>query len=87
MSVSFDNHIGHDWIEDFSDRYDFYHTKEDKIPFDLEHFNKITKGGLSKDVNSLGDLPVTPALFLTLVQPERIEKNIKEDDKNHHKCA
>ena len=46
LSVSFDNHIGHDWIEDFSDRYDFYHTKEQRISFDLEYMNLITKGGL-----------------------------------------
>ena len=47
LSVSFDNHIGHDFLEDYDSRYDFYHKKEDKIPFDLEFFNKITKGGIS----------------------------------------
>jgi len=46
LSVSFDNHIGHDWIEDFSDRYDFYHKTEKRVPFDLEYMNLITKGGL-----------------------------------------
>lgn len=46
LSVSFDNHIGHDWIEDFSDRYDFYHKIENRVPFDLEYMNLITKGGL-----------------------------------------
>lgn len=46
LAVSFDNHVGHDYIEDSEQRYDFYHTKEEKIPFDLEYFNSITKGGL-----------------------------------------
>ena len=48
LAVSFDNHVGHDYIEDAEQRYDFYHTKEEKIPFDLDYFNKITNGGLSK---------------------------------------
>jgi len=46
LSVSFDSHVGHDYIEDGDSRYDFYHKKEDKIPFDLEFFNKITSGGV-----------------------------------------
>lgn len=46
LSVSFDNAIGHDFIEDAEQRYDFYHTKEKRIPFDLELFNTITDGGL-----------------------------------------
>lgn len=48
LAVSFDNHVGHDYIEDYDERYDFYHRIEEKIPFDLDMFNKITKGGLSK---------------------------------------
>jgi len=48
LAVSFDNHIGHDYLDDHDARYDFYHRVEEKIPFDLEMFNKITKGGLSK---------------------------------------
>lgn len=48
LAVSFDNHIGHDYLDDHSERYDFYHRVEEKIAFDLEMFNKITKGGLSK---------------------------------------
>jgi replicative DNA helicase len=48
LAVSFDNNIGHDYIDDFESRYDFYHRKEEKIPFDLDYFNKITKGGLPK---------------------------------------
>lgn len=48
LAVSFDNHVGHDYIEDYDERYDFYHRVEEKIAFDLDMFNKITKGGLSK---------------------------------------
>ena len=48
LSVTFDPHIGHDFIEDADSRYEFYHRKEHKLPFNLEYFNKITKGGLSK---------------------------------------
>lgn len=48
LSVSFDSNIGHDYIDDFESRYDFYHKQEEKIPFDLDYLNKITKGGLPK---------------------------------------
>jgi hypothetical protein len=48
LSVSFDTHIGHDFLDDASSRYDFYHRKEERIPFDLEYLNRITKGGLPK---------------------------------------
>jgi len=41
LSVSFDNHIGHDYLNDYEERYESYHRKEDKIPFDLEFFNKL----------------------------------------------
>ena len=46
LSVSFDTNIGHDFLDDWENRYDFYHTEEERIPFDLELMNKITKGGL-----------------------------------------
>ena len=46
LAVSFDTHIGHDYLQDYEKRYESYHKKEDKIEFDLEYFNKITKGGL-----------------------------------------
>ena len=46
LSISFDNHIGHDWLEDFAARYEFYHKVEERVPFDLEYLNVITKGGL-----------------------------------------
>ena len=66
LSVSFDDHIGHDYINDYDLRYDFYHRKEEKIPFDLEFFNKITKGGLpSKTLNiALAGTGVGKSLFM-----------------------
>jgi replicative DNA helicase len=45
LSVSFDQHIGHDYIEDSMERYDFYHQVEKKVSFDLDYMNKITNGG------------------------------------------
>ena len=48
LGVSFNNSIGHDYIEDSDDRFDFYHRKEEKVLFDLDYFNKITRGGLSR---------------------------------------
>jgi len=46
LAVGFDNRVGHDYLLDADERYDYYHTVEEKIPFDLEFFNRITKGGL-----------------------------------------
>lgn len=48
LAVSFDTSIGHDYIDNFEERYEFYHLKEDKIPFDLHYFNEMTKGGISR---------------------------------------
>src|ERR1019366_4982298 len=48
LAVSFDSHVGHDYLEDISERFDFYHEIEERIPFDLEMMNKITKGGLPR---------------------------------------
>ena len=66
LAVSFDNHIGHDYLEDYEERYNFYHQKEEKIPFDLEFFNKITKGGLpNKTLNvALAGTGVGKSLFM-----------------------
>jgi replicative DNA helicase len=66
LSVSFDNHVGHDYIENSNERYDFYHRVEEKISFDLEMFNKITKGGLSrKTLNiALAGTGVGKSLFM-----------------------
>jgi len=48
LAISFDSSVGHDYLEDFDSRYDFYHKKEERIPFDIELLNKITKGGLPR---------------------------------------
>lgn len=48
LGISFDTSIGHDYLEDYADRYDFYHKKEERIPFDIDILNKITKGGLPR---------------------------------------
>ena len=66
LSISFDSHVGHDYIEDAEARYDYYHRQEEKIPFDLEFFNKITKGGLpTKTLNiALAGTGVGKSLFM-----------------------
>jgi len=66
LGVSFDQHVGHDYVSDAEARYDFYHRKEDKIPFDLSLFNKITKGGLpNKTLNiALAGTGVGKSLFM-----------------------
>jgi len=66
LAVSFDNHIGHDYLQDYEERYESYHRKEDLIPFDLEYLNKITKGGLpNKTLNiALAGTGVGKSLFM-----------------------
>jgi replicative DNA helicase len=66
LAVSFDTHIGHDYLLDYEKRYESYHKKEDKIEFDLEYFNKITKGGLpNKTLNiALAGTGVGKSLFM-----------------------
>ena len=66
LAVSFDAHVGHDYLLDYEERYESYHREEDKIPFDLEYFNKITKGGLpNKTLNiALAGTGVGKSLFM-----------------------
>lgn len=66
LAVSFDNHVGHDYLLDYEKRYESYHRKEEKIEFDLEYFNKITKGGLpNKTLNiALAGTGVGKSLFM-----------------------
>jgi len=66
LSVSFDHNIGHDYIKDYESRFEFYRKDEEKIPFDLELFNKITKGGLpNKTLNvALAGTGVGKSLFM-----------------------
>ena len=66
LSVSFDNNVGHDYLQDYAERFDLYNKKEEKIEFDLEFFNKITKGGLpNKTLNiALAGTGVGKSLFM-----------------------
>ena len=66
LAVSFDTHVGHDYLQDYEARYESYHKKEDKTEFDLEYFNKITKGGLpNKTLNiALAGTGVGKSLFM-----------------------
>ena len=66
LAVSFDNHVGHDYLQDYAERFDLYNKKEEKIEFDLEFFNKITKGGLpNKTLNiALAGTGVGKSLFM-----------------------
>jgi archaellum biogenesis ATPase FlaH len=66
LAVSFDTSVGHDYLENSDERYEFYHRHEERIPFDLEYFNKITKGGLpAKTLNiALAGTGVGKSLFM-----------------------
>ena len=66
LAVSFDSNVGHDYLTDYEQRYESYHRKEDKIPFDLEYFDKITKGGIpNKTLNvALAGTGVGKSLFM-----------------------
>jgi len=66
LAISFDDHIGHDYLNDYEERFDSYHRKENKIPFDLDYFNKITKGGIpNKTLNiALAGTGVGKSLFM-----------------------
>jgi archaellum biogenesis ATPase FlaH len=66
LGVAFDTNVGHDYIENVEERYEFYHTEEDRIPFDLEYFNAITKGGVpNKTLNiALAGTGVGKSLFM-----------------------
>ena len=66
LGVSFDEHVGHDYLADYNERYDFYHLKEEKISFGLDYFDKITKGGIpNKTLNvALAGTGVGKSLFM-----------------------
>jgi replicative DNA helicase len=66
LAISFDTTVGHDYLEDSNERYEFYHRNEERIPFDLDCFNKITKGGLpAKTLNiALAGTGVGKSLFM-----------------------
>ena len=77
LAVSFDKSVGHDYLEDFLARYDFYHKLEEKLSFDLELFNKITKGGLSKKTLNviLAGTGVGKSLFMCHVAAGALSQN------------
>ena len=77
LSVSFDPHVGHDYLDDSDDRFEFYHRVEEKIPFDLDYFNRITKGGLSqKSLNiCLAGTGVGKSLFMCHVASSCLSQN------------
>ena len=66
LGVAFDTNVGHDYVDNYEERFDFYHKEEDRIPFDLEYFNKITKGGVpNKTLNiALAGTGVGKSLFM-----------------------
>lgn len=66
LSISFDEHIGHDLIDDYDNRYEFYTKKEEKLPFNLNYFDKITGGGLSKKTVFLVMSPPNAGKSLTM---------------------
>ena len=77
LSVSFDPHVGHDYLDDSDERFDFYHRVEERIPFDLDYFNKITKGGLpQKTLNiCLAGTGVGKSLFMCHVASSCLSQN------------
>ena len=66
LAVAFDQNVGHDYVENGEERYEFYHKKEEKLEFDLDYFNKITKGGLpQKTLNiAIAGTGVGKSLFM-----------------------
>ena len=77
LAVSFDPHVGHDYLDDSDDRFDFYHRVEERIPFDLDYFNKITKGGMpQKTLNiCLAGTGVGKSLFMCHVASACLSQN------------
>ena len=78
LAISFDSHIGHDFLEDADSRFDFYHTKEVRISFDLNYFNKITTGGLPKKTLNvaLAGTGVGKSLFMCHCASGNLEQNL-----------
>ena len=78
LAVSFDSHVGHDYLIDYEERYESYHRKEDKIPFDLEFFDKITKGGIpNKTLNIALAGTVLVSLCLCAILPVLFYSKVK----------
>ena len=66
LSISFDPNVGHDYLEQFEDRYEYYHRVQEKLPFDLDFFNKITKNGVPRKTLNvvMAGVGVGKSLFL-----------------------
>lgn len=79
LAVSFDQHIGHDILENYEERYEYYHKKEEKIPFDLEMFNSITNGGVAR--KTLNIIMAGPNVGKSLCMCHMASFNLK-DGKN-----
>jgi len=77
LGVSFDTNIGHDYLESVDSRWDFYHLDEERIPFDLDYFNRITKGGLpNKTLNiALAGTGVGKSLFMCHAAAAALSQN------------
>jgi len=77
LAVSFDPHVGHDYLDDSDDRFDYYHRVEERIPFDLDYFNRITKGGMpQKTLNiCLAGTGVGKSLFMCHVASACLSQN------------
>ena len=77
LAVSFDPHVGHDYLDDSDARFDYYHRVEDRIPFDLEYFNKISKGGLPQKTFNicLAGTGVGKSLFMCHVAASCLSQN------------
>jgi replicative DNA helicase len=77
LAVGFDNSVGHDYILDASNRFDFYHRVETRIPFDLDYFNRITNGGMpNKTLNVvLAGTGVGKSLFMCHVAASTLAQN------------
>jgi len=78
LGVGFDTNVGHDYIENVDLRYDFYHTEEQRVAFDLDYFNKITKGGLpNKTLNiALAGTGVGKSLFMCHMAASALTQNL-----------
>ena len=77
LGVTFNNNVGHDYINDYDSRFEFYHRQETRIPFDLELFNDITKGGLPNKTLSicLAGTGVGKSLFMCHVAASSLSQN------------
>ena len=78
LAVSFDNNIGHDYLADYEERFEFYHRRQEKIRFDIDYFNKITKGGLPrKTLNvALAGTGVGKSLFMCHMASASLLQNL-----------